>query len=454
MACRPHLISSAERANPQGLQIISPTTCRQKKKWVAIIFRDTIAVKQYFSKEINFSNFESLNCTIALNNKVTFIGIIYRPPPSKLNGFSNSSFFKDWEDYLNHLMHLKQDILLTGDINFHLENSNSPDTEHFISILDSHNFLQHVDTATHVCGHILDFVATLKTSSLLSGKHAVHETFIADPISGKTLEYFAVTCKLALSVKSTKCKTIKYKNLKAIDVDVLNNSISQNLSSVRLIQDVDTQVNLYNNVMTEALDTLASIVEKRIQMRITFPWYNVDLKNAKNLCQKLERLWKKSKLLSHKLVFKKQRDKFNKLLYNSKKSFILSSIKTCKKDTKKKLYQIVGKFLKSCSSNKLPQIRPAHELPNAFATFFQNIIFMLHQGLSTNQSAVCAPEENDVVFDGTTFDQFNPVTTVDANNILHTLNSANCKLEPLSAVFLKKCSSIVINAITVFIKTP
>ena len=133
-----------------------------------------------------------------------------------------------------------------------------------------------------------------------------------------------------------------------------------------------------------------------------------------------------------------------------KKSFIFSSIKTCKKDTKK-LYQIVGKFLKSYSSNKLPQICPAHELPNAFATFFQNKIVMLHQDLSTNQSAVCAPEENDVVFDGTTFDQFNPVTTVDVNNILHSSNSTNCKLDPLPAVLLKKCSSVVVNAITVII---
>ena len=291
---------------------------------------------------------------------------------------------------------------------------------------------------------------TLSTSSLLSGKPVVHETFIADSISGKTLDHFAVTCKLALSVKSTKCKTIKYRNLKAIDVDVLNTTLSQKLSSVQLIQDVDTQVNLYNNIMTEALDTLAPIVEKRIQMRTTFPWYNVDLKNAKKLCRKSERLWKKSKLLSHKLAFKEQCAKFNKLLYNSKKSFILSSIKTCKKDNKK-LYQIVGKFLKSYSSNKLPQICPAHELPNAFATFFQNKILMLHQDLSTNQSAVCAPEENDVVFDGTTFDQFNPVTTVDVNNILHSLNSTNCKLDPLPAVLLKKCSSVVVNAITVII---
>ena len=76
---------------------------------------------------------------------------------------------------------------------------------------------------------------------------------------------------------------------------------------------------------------------------------------------------------------------------------------------------------------------------------------MLRQYLSTNQSVACAPEENDVVFDGNTFDQFNPVTTVDVNNILHSLNSSNCKLDPLPAAFLKKCSFIVINAITVII---
>ena len=72
--------------------------------------------------------------------------------------------------------------------------------------------------------------------------------------------------------------------MKAIDVNVLNNAISQKLSSVQLIQDVDTQVNLYNNVMTEALNTLAPIIEKHIQMHSTFPWHNVDLKNVKKLC--------------------------------------------------------------------------------------------------------------------------------------------------------------------------
>ena len=36
--------------------------------------------------------------------------------------------------------------------------------------------------------------------------------------------------------------------------------------------------------------------------------------------------------------------------------------------------------------------------------FFQNKILKLYQYLRTNQPAVCASEENDVVFDGATFD--------------------------------------------------
>ena len=66
-------------------------------------------------------------------------------------------------------------------------------------------------------------------------------------------------------------------------------------------------VNLYNNIMTDALDTLAPIVEKRIQTCPTFSLYNADLKNAKKLYKKLERLLIKSKLLSiaHKRLTKK-----------------------------------------------------------------------------------------------------------------------------------------------------
>ena len=43
-----------------------------------------------------------------------------------------------------------------------------------------------------------------------------------------------------LNQPNAKLLNTEYRNLKAIDVDILNNTISQKLSSVQLIQDVDT----------------------------------------------------------------------------------------------------------------------------------------------------------------------------------------------------------------------
>ena len=74
-------------------------------------------------------------------------------------------------------MLLKQDILLTGDVNFHLDCKTSPETKYFNSTLDSFDFVQCVNAATHVHvgGHTLDFAATLENSSLLCNKLFVYE---------------------------------------------------------------------------------------------------------------------------------------------------------------------------------------------------------------------------------------------------------------------------------------
>ena len=76
-------------------------------------------------------SFECLNCIATVKNKSVIIGIIYRPPPTNANGFSNTAFFNEWEDYLNNLMLLKHEILLTGDINFHLDCKTSSSTNNF-----------------------------------------------------------------------------------------------------------------------------------------------------------------------------------------------------------------------------------------------------------------------------------------------------------------------------------
>ena len=142
---------------------------------------------------------------------------MYRPPPSKANGFS-TSFFQEWEDYFNHLVLLKQDILLTGDINFH----QSSKTKHFNSTLDSFNFILHVDAAIHIGGHIIDIVPLLENSSLLYNKLVVCDTFIYNVISAKSSDHFAIICKLGFSFQSQKFCNIMYRNIQNIDLNELN----------------------------------------------------------------------------------------------------------------------------------------------------------------------------------------------------------------------------------------
>ena len=86
--------------------------------------------------------------------------------------------------------------------------------------------------------------------------------------------------------------------------------------------------------LIDVLDDFASFATKLIQHRKTLLWYSPEIKDAKKLCRKLERLWKKLKLIVHKLGFKEKCAEFEKLLFKSKRSYFHAIINECN-DTKK-----------------------------------------------------------------------------------------------------------------------
>ena len=163
---------------PNGFKLFQSPRTNGKGGGVAIISRDYIKIQEPVFQDTKFANFESLNCIASFERKNLFIGAIYRPPPSRSNGLRTSTFFQEWQDYLEQLILLKHEILLVGDINFHLDNKTSPDTKKFLTILNSFSFVQLVDSVTHIGGHILDFVATPEDSTIILGKPKAAETFI------------------------------------------------------------------------------------------------------------------------------------------------------------------------------------------------------------------------------------------------------------------------------------
>ena len=172
---------------PRGYDFIHHSQAKRRGGGLGIILKDCINIKKItIGKSVTVS-FECLNCIATVKNKSVVIGIVYRPSPTNANGFSNTAFFSELEDYLNNLLLLKHETLLTGDINFHLDCKTSTCTKHFLSTLDSCNFSQHVDAPPHICGHTLDFVATLEHSPILLEKPKVLNTLITDSKSRKLL---------------------------------------------------------------------------------------------------------------------------------------------------------------------------------------------------------------------------------------------------------------------------
>ena len=76
--------------------------------------------------------------------------VIYHPPPSKQNGFTNTVFFDEWTSYLDELAVAPQQLIITGDLNFHLDKPDSSKVHQFSGLLESHGLVQHVRAATHI----------------------------------------------------------------------------------------------------------------------------------------------------------------------------------------------------------------------------------------------------------------------------------------------------------------
>jgi exonuclease III len=71
--------------------------------------------------DAHFTHFEHLECTMASSNNHVRLCVTYHPQASKSNGFKNTVFFEEWSCYLDHLIIISKELIMTGNLNFHLD---------------------------------------------------------------------------------------------------------------------------------------------------------------------------------------------------------------------------------------------------------------------------------------------------------------------------------------------
>ena len=96
-------------------------------------------------------------CEILFQNDFKYLNVIvmYRPPPSKKNIFTANMFMGEFNKFMVDHLDSAGELILVGDLNFHLDKPSYPESKKFLSLLESLHFTQNVSSATHRSGHML-----------------------------------------------------------------------------------------------------------------------------------------------------------------------------------------------------------------------------------------------------------------------------------------------------------
>ena len=169
-----------------------------------------------------FTQFEYINCQIREKGSSTsfLAGVIYRPPPSKDNGFTTKEFIEEWSDFLEQISISVGEILIIGDINLHLEKTQDTYVGKFLALLEAHDLKQHITCATHVRGHTLDIVVSRTGSPLLWGNPEVTDPCIGTSSGSSLLVHNIIHFNLAGAKRPDCRKTVQSRKLNKLPLTI------------------------------------------------------------------------------------------------------------------------------------------------------------------------------------------------------------------------------------------
>ena len=175
----------------------------------------------------------------------------------------NTTFFEEWSEFLDRLVVM----LITGDLNFHLDNVNLSDTRKFNETLSDHG---HVQGATHNKGHTLDVVITRDNSIIMQTTLSVRDRCLFDRNGNPSGDHFALFTSLEISKPPKQHNTVSYRKFSEINTT----DLIQDLNTSKIVQNregsVVNVVKLYNSELSSIIDKHAPLEWTNSEMRLHY----------------------------------------------------------------------------------------------------------------------------------------------------------------------------------------
>lgn len=419
---------------PNGFRLVHTPRPVGRGGGVGLLYKHGISTKSRVAEH----SFRSFECTdVTFINRKTFRAIVvYRPPDT---GAAISLFFEEFSSLLEEVTVSPEELVIMGDFNFHMDDTDHISARRFGSLLDLFNLKQHVTVPTHKHGHILDLIITRTNSDTLGVNNVnVLEQFISD--------HKAICFTLELDKIPNERRKVVSRRLKNFEFETFNDMISSSgLLDDKTSDSLESLVDKYDIVLRETLDKLAPLKSRTIVIRPNAPWYNEDIAAAKRERRKLERKWRVGRLECDRLSHLEQCNSVNAMLYRAKEQHYSAVIQENAHDTKL-LFRTIDKLLQKSTEKRYPFANNDQELANAFADFFSTKIENIRDELLSRRGELGAHPNTNVepTACSSRFDAFDMVTDEDVLKLVSGSTIKSCSLDPLPAIIMQKCYSTLV----------
>jgi predicted NAD-dependent protein-ADP-ribosyltransferase YbiA (DUF1768 family) len=189
--------------------------------------------------------------------------VVYRSPASKNNNMKISVVFEEWSKYINQHVIVREELLITGDLNFY---SDKP------------------------TDHILDVVITRDNSNILQSSPSIDENYLSDSKGISSVDHKGISIILHISKPPKSRKTVSYREYRATELADLASYIESTITFHSEEMPLDDLVRNYNDIIRAAVDKHAPVQTKVVTLRPNTQWYSQEIHAVKEDKRKAERV--------------------------------------------------------------------------------------------------------------------------------------------------------------------
>jgi len=143
-------------AAPAGYSFVSKPRAKKKGGGVAIIHRSGMQIQKLFINKA--PHLETVSVKITYLGKSFIVVCLYKAPY-----FQDDTTLRKIGSFLKKINSLKLPVIITGDLNVHLDDPRDFQTARVNQYLVENFMRQHVSCATHNGGHCLDIIITSRS---------------------------------------------------------------------------------------------------------------------------------------------------------------------------------------------------------------------------------------------------------------------------------------------------